>query len=41
MSGHIPTDDWNQAALSLFHPYSFKMGEVTMNDIEKLDNVTW
>ena len=27
-------------ALSLFHPYSLRWGSY-MNDIEKLDNVTW
>jgi hypothetical protein len=37
--GHQPPTG-TKVALSLFHPYSLRWG-VKMNDIEKLDNVTW
>jgi hypothetical protein len=40
-SGHTPTADGNQGGALAVPSLQLKDGEVTMNDIEKLDNVTW
>jgi hypothetical protein len=41
MPGRTPTADGNQGGALAVASLQLKMGEVTMNDIEKLDNVTW